>query len=252
MKYMRFAISLIAACASFHWARAQNSTENTVSEAPAAAASTALATSAREEQTRARIVQEKAKIASDYEAAKVDCYQRFQVNSCLADARTVRISRSKDLKREEVLLNDAERKRRAAEQLERTQEKALARGGDAVSAPLGEPTVTQTIPKQTSSTQASLSQASLSQAQRQQRAEQKAVAQQSATQAAKARQTEVASKQANAASKAAARKAKLAQAVDNKARYEANLKAAEAHRANAMTRQLAAKKNVAPLPVPKN
>jgi colicin import membrane protein len=240
MKRMRNATFLIAACALFHWASAQNSTENTFSSVAAAAASTASAQRASEEQARARIVQEKAAIAAEYEATKVDCYQKFQVNSCLADARSVRISRSTAVKRQEVLLNDAQRKRRGDEQLQRTQEKALARGEDAVSA---QPIV---------STQTSGSQTLPVLTQRPQRAEQKAAAQQSAAQAAQARKSEVANKQATAANKTAARKARQVQAAEAKARYEANQKDAEAHRANVLTRQQAAKKKAAPLAVPPN
>jgi colicin import membrane protein len=244
MKCTRCAIFMIAACAVFHWARAQNSTENTVLTAPAAITSAQLAS---EDQARVLIVQEKAKITADYEAAKVDCYQKFQVNSCLPDARSERIRRSIAVKRQEVTLNDAQRKRRADEQLQRTQEKALARGRDAV------PVQPDAAPStQTSSTQTSATQSASAQAQRQQRTEQKAADQQSAAQAAQARKSEVASKQANAASKAAGRKARQGQAAEAKARYEANLKDAEARRANATARQQAAKKNVAPLPVPPN
>jgi colicin import membrane protein len=247
MKRMRNATFLIAACALFHWASAQNGTENTLSKPAAAAASTVPTQHASEEQARARIVQEKAAIAAEYEATKVDCYQKFQVNSCLADARSVRISRSTAVKRQEVLLNDAQRKRRGDEQLQRTQEKALARGEDAVSAQPG-----AASPAQTSPTQASATQSASVQAQRQQRTEQKAANQQSATQAAQARKSDVANKQATAANKAAARKAKQVQAAEVKARYEANLKDAEAHRANVLTRQQAAKKNAPPLAVPPN
>jgi colicin import membrane protein len=247
IKRMRNAIFLIAACAVFHWASAQNGTENTLSGAAAAAPESASAQYVSEEQARARIVQEKAAIAAEYEATKADCYQKFQVNSCLADARSVRISRSTTVKRQEVLLNDAQRKRRGDEQLQRTQEKALTRGEDAVPAQPG-----AALPAQTSPTQTSATQSASVQAQRPQRAEQKAAAQQSAAQAAQARKSEVANKQAAAANKAAARKAKQVQAAEAKARYEANLKEAEAHRANVLTRQQAAKKNVAPLAAPPN
>jgi colicin import membrane protein len=249
MKCIRNAIFMIAACALFHWARAQNGTENTVLAAPAA---TALAQPANQDQERARLVQDKARVDVDYEAAKADCYQKFQVNSCLADARTVRINRSTELKRQEVLLNDAQRKRRAAEQLQRTQEKALARGEDAAPAQIGEPSVTPSVSSSSAASPTLSSQALLVQAQRQQRTEQKAADQQTAAQAAQARKNEVAGKQANAASKASARKTKQAKAAQAKARYEANLKEAEQRRANALARQQAAKKNVAPLPVPAN
>jgi colicin import membrane protein len=245
MKCIRIAIIIIAACALFTWARAQKGTEKTVSNATLASAPTALSQRAIEDQERARIVQEKASIAAQYDASKADCYQKFQVNSCLADARSVRISRNTAVKRQEVLLNDAQRKRRADEQLQRTQEKALASGEDAVPVQPGAAPMTQTSPDRASTTQSASAQA-----QRQQRTEQKATDQQTAVQAAQARKNAVANKQANAASKAAARTVMQVQAAEAKARYEANLKEAEQRRANAVVRQQAAKKNVAPLPVP--
>jgi colicin import membrane protein len=55
------------------------------------------------------------------------CYQRFAVNDCLLDSRRARREVMADLRRQEVSLNDAQRKRRAAEQLLRSDEKRLAR-----------------------------------------------------------------------------------------------------------------------------
>jgi colicin import membrane protein len=242
MKCIRDAIFLIAACAVFLWARAQNSTENKVSDAFAAPILTASDLRAAEDQERARIVQEKAAIATDYEASKADCYQKFQVNSCLAQARSARINRSSNVKRQEILLNDRQRKRRADEQLQSTQAKALARGEDTVAAQ----------PKAPLPAQASASQSLPATAQPKQRSEQQTANQQSAAQAAKLRKNEVANKQTIAVNKAAARKAKQAQAAEAKARYEANLKDAQARRASAAARQQAAKKNLLPLPVPAN
>jgi colicin import membrane protein len=245
MKCFKNAAILIAACAAFHWAGAQNSTENTVSGALAISSPAASDLRAAEQQERTRIEQEKAAITVDYEAAKADCYQKFQVNSCLAQARSARINRSSSVKRQEILLNDRQRKRRADEQSQSTQAKALARGEDTVAAQ----------PKAPLPAQASASQSLPATAQPKQRSEQQTANQQSAAQAAQAaklRKNEVANKQTIAVNKAAARKAKQAQAAEAKARYEANLKDAQARRASAAARQQAAKKNLLPLPVPAN
>ncbi len=248
MKCFKNAAILIAACAAFHWAGAQNSTENTVSGALATSSPAASDLRAAEQQERTRIEQEKAAITVDYEAAKADCYQKFQVNSCLAQARSARINRSSTVKRQEILLNDRQRKRRADEQLQSTQAKALARGEDTVAAQ----------PKAPLPAQASASQSLPATAQPKQRSEQQTANQQSAAQAAQAaqaaklRKNEVANKQTIAVNKAAARKAKQAQSAEAKARYEANLKDAQARRASAAARQQAAKKNLLPLPVPAN
>lgn len=50
-------------------------------------------------------------------------YQRFAVNDCLAQSRRSERDVMGDLRRQEILINDAQRKRRAAEQLLRSDQK---------------------------------------------------------------------------------------------------------------------------------
>lgn len=52
------------------------------------------------------------------------CYARFAVNDCLIEVRRARRDVLADLRRQELSLNDAQRKRRAAEQLLRSDNKA--------------------------------------------------------------------------------------------------------------------------------
>ena len=58
---------------------------------------------------------------SDQESA---CYERFAVNDCLKQARAKRRLALEGLRRQEVILNDLERRKKAADQLELIQEKS--------------------------------------------------------------------------------------------------------------------------------
>jgi len=55
--------------------------------------------------------------------AERQCYQRFAVTDCLRAARMTRRLALDDLRRQEVVLNDLERKERAAQALQRIQER---------------------------------------------------------------------------------------------------------------------------------
>jgi hypothetical protein len=76
---------------------------------------------------RARIRDTRAAAQARFDAQEAQCYQRFAVNDCLADARLARRELLADLRRQELSLNDAQRKRRAAEQLLRSDDKAITR-----------------------------------------------------------------------------------------------------------------------------
>ena len=57
-------------------------------------------------------------------ALEAACYQRFAVNDCLIKVRAQRREVLADLRRQEISLNDALRKRRGAEQLLRSDARA--------------------------------------------------------------------------------------------------------------------------------
>jgi colicin import membrane protein len=76
---------------------------------------------------RVRIQQERETLLTWVAQAERDCYQRFAVNDCLADVRSTRRAELASLRRQEVALDDARRRQRAAEQLLRSDEKAAAR-----------------------------------------------------------------------------------------------------------------------------
>ena len=66
---------------------------------------------------RDRIAAERSSVDALYQREERDCWGRFAVNDCLADARARRRSTLADLRRQEISLNDGERKKRAAERL---------------------------------------------------------------------------------------------------------------------------------------
>lgn len=77
---------------------------------------------------RDRINAEKAKINKQYDVDRAACYKRFAVSGCIEELQTKRRERLDDLKRQEILINDEERRRKAAERLNSIEDK---QGGDA-------------------------------------------------------------------------------------------------------------------------
>ena len=69
------------------------------------------------EAERARIAAWRSRVEAQYQTEERACWGKFAVNDCLAEARAKRRSALADLRRQEILLNDAERKQRAAERL---------------------------------------------------------------------------------------------------------------------------------------
>lgn len=88
---------------------------------------------------RRRIDTARADIERAFAAARAACYRVFFVNSCLDDADEQRRSGLSGLRRQEILLNDQDRKEKAAAQLRKLQEKArpesLPRDADAGATP---------------------------------------------------------------------------------------------------------------------
>ena len=82
---------------------------------------------AREAAEHARIRKERGDAQARFLAQDVQCYQRFAVNDCLGEVRTQRRAVLAELRRQEISLNEAQRKRRAAEQLLRADDKAAAK-----------------------------------------------------------------------------------------------------------------------------
>lgn len=72
---------------------------------------------------RKRIGIERQQAEDKFNREQVVCYQKFAVNDCIDAARAVRRATLADLRRQEISLNDAERKRKGAEQIRRMEEK---------------------------------------------------------------------------------------------------------------------------------
>jgi len=70
---------------------------------------------------RARIAQQRAQHEAVFTNAEVACYRRFAVSDCLRDARKNRRSALDELRRQEVVLNDEERRIKGSQALQRTQ-----------------------------------------------------------------------------------------------------------------------------------
>lgn len=75
---------------------------------------------------RARIEADRAKAQALFEKDEANCYQRFAVNDCLREVRVRRRATLEELRRQEIVLNDADRKKRAAEQARRAGGKSSA------------------------------------------------------------------------------------------------------------------------------
>ncbi len=72
---------------------------------------------------RARIAAERSQVEAQYHAEERACWGRFGVNGCLAGSRAKRRAALADLRRQEISLNDAERKQRAAQRLRSIEER---------------------------------------------------------------------------------------------------------------------------------
>lgn len=72
---------------------------------------------------RAAISAERARLEKGFLLEDAACYKRFAVNNCLGNVNSRRRQPMEDLRRQEILLNDEERKIKGAEQIRRTDEK---------------------------------------------------------------------------------------------------------------------------------
>jgi len=86
---------------------------------PVWAQTSAVAGNINPDAERARLTKERAEIDARAKAEQTACYQRFAVEDCLQESRRKRRTAEDSIKRQEADLNDMERKRRAADKLER-------------------------------------------------------------------------------------------------------------------------------------
>ena len=78
------------------------------------------------EAERTRIATERGRAAASFAAQELACYRKFAVADCLNAARAQRRERLSDLRRQELSLNDSERKRRSSERVTSIEEKNSA------------------------------------------------------------------------------------------------------------------------------
>lgn len=171
---------------------------------------------------RERIAAERGQVEAEFGRAQAQCYQKFAVNDCVAAARTKRYEALADLRRQEVSLNDEERKQRAADRLRELDERNSAE-----------------------------------QRQREQERRAKAQADQQAREARAADKARQAAETAAAAKERAAQgprqkpERELPDTEENARRHEERVKEAQEHRANVEARAASkAGRQVKPLPVP--
>ncbi len=106
MKHLPWALCLMALCAA--------ATGQTAGSAPDSALNA----------QREHISAGRARAQARYASEEAACYQKFAVNDCLNAAKAARREVLADLRRQEISLNDAERKQRGAQQLQRIEDKS--------------------------------------------------------------------------------------------------------------------------------
>lgn len=97
----------------------------------AAAAQTGAPPASVADQERARINAERSSLEAGFAADEAACYDKFLVNNCIGKVNTRRRNAMADLRRQEILLDDQERKLRAAEQIRKIDEKSSAAAQEA-------------------------------------------------------------------------------------------------------------------------
>ncbi|MES2912116.1 MAG: hypothetical protein V4718_12045 [Pseudomonadota bacterium] len=73
---------------------------------------------------RTRINAERASLEAGFVTEEIACYKKFLVNRCLDEIKPRRRDAMADLRRQEVLLDDQDRKAKAARQILKTEEKS--------------------------------------------------------------------------------------------------------------------------------
>lgn len=99
----------------------------TLGSLPLWAQSTVVAGNADFDAERSRLAAERAAIDARFEKERAACYQKFVVEDCLRDSRKRRRAETDHIKRQETAINDIERQRRGAAELEKLDQKAATR-----------------------------------------------------------------------------------------------------------------------------
>ena len=73
---------------------------------------------------RSKIAAERARLEAGFQSEEAACKSRFAVNACLQEIRPRRNAAMADLRRQDLLINEAERKARGADQIQKTEDKS--------------------------------------------------------------------------------------------------------------------------------
>jgi len=73
---------------------------------------------------RARINADRARLEAGFVTEEIACYKKFLLNKCLDEIKPRRRDAMSDLRRQEVLLDEQDRKAKAAQQILKTEEKS--------------------------------------------------------------------------------------------------------------------------------
>jgi colicin import membrane protein len=251
-KHALNAIICIAACAMFQSAVAQNAVQTPAASAAENNQTNAQARDAGERAERERINQERQRVSAQHAAAKELCYQKFRVNDCLSEARNTHNNQLADLKRQEISLNDLQRKRRGAEQVRKVEEKTSPERQEEIAQQRGKALAADAKRQQRQSERA----VPVAKATREPKPKPEAKAARgpkSVGNAPQARSSNAAEKLARQKSKAVDRQERIAAAARAKVQNEQRSKDAAAHAASVQNRQKQHKKPpAAALPIPPN
>lgn len=178
---------------------------------------------------KARIDADRKAVEARYDQDRAGCYRKFAVQDCLNDVRRKRRAQVEALNRQEAVINDAERQRRGAAELNRLEQKGELSADDA----------------------AKREQAQRSQQEREQRASERASDRQAREAEAAANRQAFDDKQRAHAQEQAKAAERRSQEAAERERYEARLKKAEQDKAELDARNAKrTKPRAAPLPTP--
>ena len=184
---------------------------------------------------RAEIVSKRAVIDQQLMAEEKDCYQKFAVEGCLAEARARARAKDEPLRERELQINEVERRQKADERLESIEEKKAEKAAVPMKSQQRDGTRHPSAPKGSGAKPGVDEQAV--QAQRQSEAQQRAARQADYVRRHEQNRTSLEQGRAEREAKA-------------KAEYEAKLKAAADHKASSLKQAQERGKPAAPLPAP--
>lgn len=180
---------------------------------------------------RARIAAERSRAEAVFQAEQKACYGKFAVTGCIEEAKARRRDVLADLRRQEIALNDAERKARSAERMRQLEQKQAEEGRRQAEA-------------------AAKGQAA--RASREQRAQEKAAKAEAAAakQGTGTPKAQRPAPQAGGSARAPHEPAEQPDTDENRRKYDERQRQAQDHKASVLQREAARNKPPQPLPVP--